>query len=142
MNKLWIIPLSIGFGLIVAVLIRIITCRYNADIKEKETDEPNIVYKDYPLTTILAITNGFFEIMIYSFCILINIPSFIAFWIGIKTAVSWKLEKKSDKKPSMNIEYNYVRVFYFRFLIGNALNIISSYIICCIIKGEMIYFSR
>ena len=91
---------------------------------------------------ILPFTLGFFEIAMFSFSILINTPSFIAFWISVKTALKWTskpiIKKKKDTNRQLENKEN--KFTYLRFLIGNAINIIFSYVIASIIKGEVIVF--
>jgi hypothetical protein len=74
----------------------------------------------------------------YSFSILIHIPLFIAFWIGVKTASRWDLQKKKsmDEEPS----FADTKFMYLRFMIGNAVNIIGSYIISVLINNGIIFF--
>ena len=91
---------------------------------------------------VLPFTLGFFEILMFSFSILVNTPSFIAFWISVKTALKWNsrpiIKKKKDTNRQLENKEN--KFTYLRFLIGNAINIILSYVIASIIKGEVIIF--
>jgi hypothetical protein len=144
MSKLWIIPFAVVFGFIGRLFLDCVIKAFN-----KQKGKRGFIgfsFTDFPIIKILAIMNGIIEITLYSFCFVLSIPAFIAFYIGIKTAVGWKYEKRppSPLSPGISIDelnYNEARFFYYRFLLGNALNIIFGYIIAIIIENRWITFT-
>jgi Mg2+/citrate symporter len=127
-------PLSLLLGITNMRIINWISNRYKVDDDDKKTEneETNNNVKK------LANINGLIEISMYSFSILVKIQLFIAFWIGVKTAIKWDYERKA--KDTKDVDYSGTKLRYLRFLIGNALNVIISYLIAVAIKGVIIGF--
>ena len=127
-----LVILSIVFGLFVRLLLNWMNTIF------KRYTKSDIGIHDNKLIKILSIVNGTIEVIMYSFSILIALPLFIAFWIGVKTASRWDLLKK--EKDEVSQYYTDTKYMYLRFLIGNAFNIIGSYIIAVIINKGIICF--
>lgn len=101
--------------------------------------------------------NGLIEQTMYVSAFLISKPEFIVFWTGIKTALLWFRQVKpiyhkqglfdtfvlttGSIKTNVDLEATALRqnfenkVGYLRFLIGNALNIVASFVISYYLDG-------
>jgi len=115
--------LALGLSLIIRIILSIFK---SAELSREQKDEVRFelwkksffssandkAIDDYWLSFWL----GSIELMIYPYS-MASRWEFIAFWIGIKTAVTWKKwEEGKDRSP------------YMRFLLGNALVISFSYV--------------
>jgi len=131
----WTIPLlllgSTISGLFVFVLIQRTNKWYS---EERFNERPRQYFETHrtKLLDVLSIINGIIEIFMFSLAILIKIPLFMAFWIGVKTALKFDFPKVTTKDS---------KFVYLRFLIGSALCIIFSYVIAVIINKEIIIFN-
>lgn len=113
------------------------------DIKSANKNE--LEKKRSKIIQFLNISNGIIEVFLYSVSFLVGVQIFVAFWIGVKTALRWDYEKRAPEHSECESQiegkyYNMTKFLYLRFLIGNALNIGFSYLIATIIKNGWIIF--
>lgn len=143
-----IVPLSVILGSFNTWLITQLNSRFRlpddkSDCYTDGTLEKYIEKKREKFIRELSAYNGMIEILMFSCAILLNIQLFIAFWLGVKTALKWDYEKKSVPRESKIVEttdYFTTKFFYLRFLIGNALNIAMGYIIATLANRGLITF--
>lgn len=137
---LWVLPLSFLTSFITPFINHILNKKFEFP---KLEDMPLQMRRERVLKT-MSFISGFFEIFLYAFSILLNIHVFIAFWLGVKTALRWDVEKKERQNVTGRTiqgeesHEQIIKFHYLRFLLGNSLNISISYLIASFIKGEWI----
>ena len=116
---LWII------GFWISLIVGHYVCNYIVDkelwpsfIKDYPDEKVN-----YPKGRDIVRWLGRCELLMFTIAFIINWPQWIAVWIGVKTSVHWA-GWKNDTGRTFNI-----------FLIGNAINIIFSFLGAMIIKA-------
>jgi MFS family permease len=141
---LLVIPLAIIFGLITTLVLYFLNKSFA--LKQEEPTNDQLKKKRRKIVKTLSKINGIIELILYSFSILINIQLFIAFWLGVKTALKWDYEKRPGasslpiRQISEEKDYTIIKFLYLRFLLGNAINIGLSYLIAIIVKQTIIKF--
>jgi len=114
-----ILSLSVVFGLLTTGCHLFLNWLFELDRDEKKPSK--LEKKRLLIIKILNPINGIIEIIIYTISILINIEIFIAFWLGVKTALRWDYEKKpksdevSHQDTAEGKNYTAIKFLYLRF---------------------------